>query len=167
MNASNLIKSINTLLNEDAYEKLTLSQVYLKLGKRGFLKYIRDMCVFIVRLKKIDLLLDMEFVPDSSYVSSDGLFWGFVSPHKYYDGHLYVTYTVSKDEMSVQCGVLDCYGKIDGELSKICHIRSSDTDLFSCLEKSIQKCIIDSPWLDSKIKQIMYQVKLDNKKLTG
>lgn len=44
MRASSLINSINIALSEDAYSKLTVSQLYMKLHLKGLAKYLNALC---------------------------------------------------------------------------------------------------------------------------
>jgi hypothetical protein len=58
LKANNLIESINNVLNEDAYSKFTLSQLYTKLGLNLFAKYLKDIC--LISMKRLDNFKDMK-----------------------------------------------------------------------------------------------------------
>jgi hypothetical protein len=49
MKANSLINSINQILNEDAYSKFTLSQLYTKLEAKEFFRYLQLTLFVVVR----------------------------------------------------------------------------------------------------------------------
>jgi hypothetical protein len=162
LKANHLIKSINNLLNEDAYSKFTLKQLYTKLGKEGLFKYIKDVCLVVARRKKIELLENMEFSSEDSYITQEEIFWAFRSMQKYYSGDLYLTYNTRLDKLDIQCGIVDCYDDITGRLSGHYDIQPSDVNVSTKVEIGILACSVKSGPISSKISEIKYRVKLDN-----
>lgn len=52
MKANRLVRSINDTLDEDAYSKLTLKQIYKKLGRDRYVKYLSKIIQQAVRFNK-------------------------------------------------------------------------------------------------------------------
>lgn len=139
MKASSLTGSIKNVLNEDAYENLTIRQLYLKLGQRGCFRYVKSLCQNIIQREGSEFLSGMK--PDDK--------WSSATP----DGRLCVVYFTAK-RGSYYDGLKISFGQdTDLEVTGMIHDKDnlpsaqSDTiiisrntpDIYEPLKKAIKK----------------------------
>jgi hypothetical protein len=137
MQANNLIKEINSVINEDAYSRYTAKQLYQKLGKDGFLNYLEDISQKIVRRNNLEYLKDMELVDTTDSVKVIGLMFTKEN-NDIWTETLFVDYNLTTNRLYAMVGAS---GKDDIFVTEAYMLSRSDVDIYSKLtEKILSAC---------------------------